>query len=47
MNDLRKWRFKLCGSGFEKVSPLWLYPELDISSCVDDAEDQSGAEQLV
>ena len=44
--DLRKWRFKLHGAGYEMVSPLWLYPELNCSSCVDDVEDQSGAEQL-
>jgi hypothetical protein len=45
--DLRKyWRFELRDTGFEMVSPLWLYPELDISSCVDDVEDQSGAGRL-
>ena len=42
----RKWRFRFHGNGFEKVTPLWLYPELDCSSCVDDVEDQTGAEQL-
>ena len=30
----------------ERVTPLWLYPELVCSSCVDDADDQSGAGQL-
>ena len=44
--DLRKWRFKLRGTGFFKTSPLWLYPELDCSACVEDAKDQSGAGQL-
>ena len=24
------------------LSTLWLYPELNCSSCVDDADDQSG-----
>jgi hypothetical protein len=44
--DLRKWRFKLRDTECEKVSPLWLYPELDCSSCVEDVEDQSGPGQL-
>jgi hypothetical protein len=42
----RKWRFSFRGNGFEHVTPLWLYPEIDCSSCVDDADDQSGAGQL-
>jgi hypothetical protein len=32
--------------GHERVTPLWLYPEIDCSSCVADVEDQSGAGQL-
>ena len=39
------WRFESRG-GLEKVTPLWLYPELDCSSCVDGADDQSGMGQL-
>jgi hypothetical protein len=46
MTMTRTWRFRSLKSGFEKVSSLWLYPELDCSSCVDDADDQSGAGQL-
>jgi len=42
----RKWRFRSRGTGFEKVTTLWLYPEINCSSCVDDAEDQSGPGQL-
>ncbi len=42
----RRWRFQSRKSGFEKVTTLWLYPELDYSTCVDDADDQSGAGQL-
>lgn len=42
----RKWRFQSLATGYERVRPLWLYPEIDCSSCVDDAEDQSGEGQL-
>jgi hypothetical protein len=42
----RRWRFRGREYGNEKVSPLWLYPELNCSSCVDDADDQSGEGQL-
>ena len=42
----RQWRFQSRNNGFERVTPLWLYPEIDGSSCVDDADDQSGAGQL-
>ena len=42
----RKWRFQSRDAEFERVTPLWLYPELDCSSCVDDAGDQSGVGQL-
>jgi hypothetical protein len=45
MSD-RQWRFRARRNGFEMVSPLWLYPELDCSSCIDDFEDQTGARQL-
>ena len=44
--DLRKWRFKLRGTGYEMVSPLSLYPEIDCSACIDDVEDRSGDRQL-
>ena len=44
-ND-RKWRFQSRKTEFEKVTPLWLYPELDCSACVDDADDRTGAGQL-
>jgi hypothetical protein len=42
----RQWRFQFRSSGVEWVKPLWLYPEIDGSSCVDDADDQSGPGQL-
>jgi hypothetical protein len=42
----RRWRFRSREGGFDRVTPLWLYPEIDCSSCVDEAEDQSGAGQL-
>jgi hypothetical protein len=42
-----KWRFQSRDAEFERVTALWLYPELDCSSCVDDAEDQSGSGQLI
>jgi hypothetical protein len=42
----RKWRFRARGADFEMVSPLWLYPEIDCSACVDDVYDLSGEEQL-
>jgi hypothetical protein len=42
----RAWRFRSLDSGFERTTTLWLYPELNCSSCVDDAEDQSGEGQL-
>jgi hypothetical protein len=41
----RRWRFQSLATGYEKVRPLWLYPEIDCSSCVDDADDQSGEGQ--
>ena len=33
----------LAKEGFERITALWLYPEIDCSSCVDDADDQSGS----
>jgi hypothetical protein len=42
----RLWRFHALWNGYERVSSLWLYPEIDGSSCVGDAEDQSGEGQL-
>ena len=42
----RQWCFRSRASDFERITPLWLYPEIDGSSCVADAEDQSGAGQL-
>ena len=42
----RKWRFRSREDRFEMVSTLWLYPELNCSSCVNDADDQSGTGQL-
>lgn len=41
-----KWRFEHRRSGFEHVGPLYLYPELDCSSCVDDVHWCEGEEQL-
>ena len=40
----RPWRFR--SRGFERVSVLWLYPELDCWACIDDADVQSGVAQL-
>jgi hypothetical protein len=42
--DERKWRFRSRDPG--RVTPLWLYPEIDGSSCVDGADEQSGVGQL-
>jgi hypothetical protein len=36
MKDI--WEFRTV-DGFERKSALWLYPELDCSSCVQDCED--------
>ncbi len=41
-----KWRLRSRETGAEWVTPLWLYPEIDCSSCVDDADDQSGPGQV-
>ena len=46
VSDARKWRFRSRRSQVEFISPLWLYPELNCSSCVDDVYDQSGETQL-
>ena len=41
------WRFRSKQDrGQEWIKALWLYPEIDGSSCVDDADDQSGEGQL-
>jgi hypothetical protein len=40
--DERKWRFRSRDSGFERVTRLWLYREIDGSLC-DDADDQAGS----
>ena len=42
----RMWRFRSRWGGFGRVTPLWLYPEINCSSCVDEADDQSGEGQL-
>jgi len=42
----RRWRFKSRESGFEIVSELWLYPELDWSHIVGDLDTDDGDEQL-
>jgi hypothetical protein len=43
--DERKWRFRSRDTGFERVTPLRLCPEVDGSSCVDGADGQSGVGQ--
>jgi hypothetical protein len=43
---LEKWRLASRRSDHVKVTTLWLYPELDCSSCIDDVFLSSGAEQL-
>lgn len=43
----RQWRFRSRQTGYEHTTSLWLYPEIDCSSCVGDCDkDESGAEQL-
>jgi len=42
----RAWRFRSREDGLEHLATLWLYPELECSSCVDDADDQSGPGHL-
>jgi hypothetical protein len=39
--DERQWRFRSRDTGFDRVTRLWLYREIDGSSC-DDADDQAG-----
>jgi hypothetical protein len=43
-----KWRFKSHRSNHEKITDLWLYPELDCSACIDDdeCEEEEGPGQL-
>jgi len=41
---LEKWRLRSRGSDHTKISSVWLYPELDCSSCIDD--EASGEEQV-
>ncbi len=43
---MKSWRFRSRGGACEHVATVWLYPELDCSYCVDDADDQSGPGQL-
>jgi hypothetical protein len=43
---MKVWRFRARDNEFEQVTTLWLYPELDCSSCIGDADDQSGDGQL-
>jgi hypothetical protein len=45
---LRKGHWRLCQlrGMHAAIVDLWLYPELDCSSCVQDCEDADGAEQL-
>jgi hypothetical protein len=42
----RLWRFRFREGGYEHTATIWLYPELDCSACIDDADDQSGPGQL-
>lgn len=42
----RLWRFRRRADGGEEIKALWLYPELDCSSCIDDVYEQSGEAQL-
>jgi hypothetical protein len=46
MKKLEKWRLQSRRSDHCKVTELYLYPELDCSSCVDDVHPASGEEQL-
>lgn len=46
MPKLEKWRLTTRRYGHTKVAELYLYPELDCSSCVDDVYPASGEEQL-
>lgn len=46
MKQTRLWKLKSRRWGHIKTTNLWLYPELDCSSCVDDVYDESGEEQL-
>jgi hypothetical protein len=43
---LEKWRLQSRESNHFKITALWLYPELDCSSCVDNVYQASGEEQL-
>ena len=43
---LEKWRLRARRSNHIKTTTLWLYPELDCSSCVDDVYPAGGKEQL-
>jgi hypothetical protein len=41
-----KWRLRVRNGHHEKITSLWLYPELDCSACVDDVYGEDGAAQL-
>ena len=48
MAKLEKWRLLSRDSDHTKVTNLWLYPELDCSSCIDEcAKEATGEEQLI
>lgn len=45
MTHEKQWRFRAREGGYERTVSLWLYPELNLSSCVGDADDQSAGGQ--
>jgi hypothetical protein len=45
-SPIRAWYFESRVSGYRRTEALWLYPELDCSSCVDDCESDDGEDQL-
>jgi hypothetical protein len=44
--DIPEWEFSSRRGGFTQRSVLWLYPEINLSSCVDDVYDEGGEAQL-
>jgi hypothetical protein len=46
IQKLPLWELTSRGSGYSQTTKLWLYPELNYSSCVDDCMPASGEEQL-
>jgi hypothetical protein len=46
IQKLPLWELTSRRSGYSQTTKLWLYPELNYSSCVDDCMPASGEEQL-